>query len=125
MRVCCTLNHTYWDKRSPAAVMQVFGGRECQLRCCPRHLIAVENYVVSPKIVLRCFKMRVTQIAILVCSKFALQVCKLSANLSRQVCKCETRLQQVNASLEVTIGQACRKFALQTIAKSEYEHNPG
>ncbi|GBO23936.1 hypothetical protein AVEN_88225-1 [Araneus ventricosus] len=51
-----------------------------------------------------------TQIVILVCSKFALQVCKLSENLSRQMCKCETSLQQLNASLEVTIGQTCSKF---------------
>ncbi|GBL94655.1 hypothetical protein AVEN_83972-1 [Araneus ventricosus] len=65
-----------------------------------------------------------TQIAILVCSRLALQISKLSANLS-QVCKCETSLQQVNASLEVTIGRTCSKLALQTIAKTEYEHNPG
>ncbi|GBL94498.1 hypothetical protein AVEN_235598-1 [Araneus ventricosus] len=65
-----------------------------------------------------------TQIAILVCSRLALHICKLSANLSRQVCKCETSLQQVNASLEVTIGRTCSKLALQTIAKTEYEHNP-
>ncbi|GBM29020.1 hypothetical protein AVEN_85800-1 [Araneus ventricosus] len=65
------------------------------------------------------------QIAILVCSRLALQVCKLSANLSRQVCKCETSLQQVNASLDVTIGRTCSKLALQTIAKTEYGHNPG
>ncbi|GBM51247.1 hypothetical protein AVEN_73857-1 [Araneus ventricosus] len=60
-----------------------------------------------------------------ICSRLALQVCKLSANLSRQVCKCETSLQQVNASLEVTIGRTCSKLALQIIAKTEYEHNPG
>ncbi|GBN53423.1 hypothetical protein AVEN_249019-1 [Araneus ventricosus] len=45
-----------------------------------------------------------TQIAILVCSKFAADLHSKSANLSRQVCKCETSLQQVSASLEVTIG---------------------
>ncbi|GBM17066.1 hypothetical protein AVEN_133330-1 [Araneus ventricosus] len=58
-----------------------------------------------------------TQIAILVCSRFALQVCKLSGNLSPQVCKCETSLQHVNASLEVTIGRTCSKLALQTHCK--------
>ncbi|GBO30615.1 hypothetical protein AVEN_56310-1 [Araneus ventricosus] len=57
--------------------------------------------------------------------RLALQVCKLSANLSRQACKSETSLQQVNASLEVTIGRTCSKLALQTIAKTKYEHNPG
>ncbi|GBM58608.1 Vitamin D 25-hydroxylase [Araneus ventricosus] len=66
-----------------------------------------------------------SQIAILVCSRLALQICKLSANLSRQVRKYETSLQQFNASLEVTIGRTCSKLALQTIAKTEYEHNPG
>ncbi|GBL99478.1 Fatty acid synthase [Araneus ventricosus] len=53
----------------------------------------------------------ILKIAILVCSRLALQVCKLSENLSRQVCKCETSLQQVNASLEVTIGRTCSKPA--------------
>ncbi|GBL71358.1 hypothetical protein AVEN_231355-1 [Araneus ventricosus] len=56
---------------------------------------------------------------------FPLQDCKLFANLSRQVCKCKTSLQQVNASLEVTIGRICSKLALQTIAKTENEHIPG
>ncbi|GBM05376.1 hypothetical protein AVEN_81815-1 [Araneus ventricosus] len=46
-----------------------------------------------------------------ICSGLVLQVCKFSANLSRQVCKCERSLQQVNASLEVTIGRTCSKFA--------------
>ncbi|GBO38762.1 hypothetical protein AVEN_252274-1 [Araneus ventricosus] len=61
--------------------------------------------------------MAVTQIAILVCSKFT---AKISANLS-QVWKCETSLQQVNASLKITIGRTCSKLALQTIAKTQYE----
>ncbi|GBO34756.1 hypothetical protein AVEN_141486-1 [Araneus ventricosus] len=51
------------------------------------------------------------QIAILVCSRLALQICKLTANLRRQECKCETSLQQVNASFEVTVGRICNKFA--------------
>ncbi|GBN73049.1 hypothetical protein AVEN_183256-1 [Araneus ventricosus] len=59
-----------------------------------------------------------TQIAILVCSRLALQICKLTANLTRQECKCETSLQQVNASFEVTMGRTCSKLALQTLAKT-------
>ncbi|GBM06042.1 hypothetical protein AVEN_49425-1 [Araneus ventricosus] len=59
---------------------------------------------------------KVAQIAILVCSRLALQLCKLSANLSRQVCKCETSLQQVNASLEVTIGRTCSSLPQACIA---------
>ncbi|GBM30035.1 hypothetical protein AVEN_201612-1 [Araneus ventricosus] len=52
------------------------------------------------------------QIAILVCSKFAADLHCKSASLSRQVRKCETSLQQVDASLEVTIGRTCSKFAV-------------
>ncbi|GBO28040.1 hypothetical protein AVEN_216302-1 [Araneus ventricosus] len=46
-----------------------------------------------------------------ICSRLVLQICKLTANLSRQECKCETSLQQVNASFEVTTGRTCSKFA--------------
>ncbi|GBM59884.1 hypothetical protein AVEN_62365-1 [Araneus ventricosus] len=96
--------HHHWWKRSEKAEGAVgFGYTEIRVR--------------NP--------INTTQIAILVCSRLALQICKLSANLSRQVCKCETSLLQVNASLEVTIGRTCSKLALQTIAKTEYEHNPG
>ncbi|GBN11838.1 hypothetical protein AVEN_181396-1 [Araneus ventricosus] len=52
-----------------------------------------------------------------ICSRLPLQICKLSVNLSQQVYKCETSLQQVNARLEVTIGRTCRKLALQTHCK--------
>ncbi|GBN75722.1 hypothetical protein AVEN_8322-1 [Araneus ventricosus] len=66
-----------------------------------------------------------TQIAILVCSRLALQICKLRANLTRQECKCETSFQQVN--FEVTMGRICSKLAasnsLQIIVKTEYEHS--
>ncbi|GBM61257.1 hypothetical protein AVEN_30559-1 [Araneus ventricosus] len=58
-----------------------------------------------------------TQRAILVCSKLALQICKLAASLTRQDCKCETSLQQVNTSFEVTMGRTCSKLALQTHCK--------
>ncbi|GBL82428.1 hypothetical protein AVEN_252567-1 [Araneus ventricosus] len=46
-----------------------------------------------------------------ICSRLPLQICKLTANLSRQECKCETSLQQVNASFEVNMGRTCSKFA--------------
>ncbi|GBO17452.1 hypothetical protein AVEN_99518-1 [Araneus ventricosus] len=52
-----------------------------------------------------------------ICSRLALQICKLSSNWSRQVCKCETSLQQVNASLEVTIGRTCSEFAARLHCK--------
>ncbi|GBM12568.1 hypothetical protein AVEN_235906-1 [Araneus ventricosus] len=54
--------------------------------------------------------MEISQIAILVCSRLALQICKLAASLTRQECKCETSLQQVNASFEVTMGRTCSKL---------------
>ncbi|GBL85411.1 hypothetical protein AVEN_34600-1 [Araneus ventricosus] len=53
-----------------------------------------------------------SQIVILVCSKLALQICKLAASLTRQERKCETSLQQVNASFEVIMGRTCSKLAL-------------
>ncbi|GBN21260.1 hypothetical protein AVEN_33650-1 [Araneus ventricosus] len=66
------------------------------------------------------------QIAILVYSKLALQICKLAASLTRQECKRETSFQQVNASFEVTMGQrTCSKLALQTIAKNKVRTQPG
>ncbi|GBM70364.1 hypothetical protein AVEN_151496-1 [Araneus ventricosus] len=45
---CCT----GWVILPPAGVERKFGGRECRLRCCPRYLTTIENYEVSPKIVL-------------------------------------------------------------------------
>ncbi|GBL99281.1 hypothetical protein AVEN_177314-1 [Araneus ventricosus] len=65
-----------------------------------------------------------TQIAILVCSKFAADLhCNLTANLSRQECKCETSLQQVNASFEVTMGRTCSKFAADLHCKLIANYN--
>ncbi|GBN08495.1 hypothetical protein AVEN_176643-1 [Araneus ventricosus] len=46
-----------------------------------------------------------------ICSRLALQICKVTANLSRQECKCEISLQQVNTSFEVTMGRTCSKFS--------------
>ncbi|GBM53103.1 hypothetical protein AVEN_130759-1 [Araneus ventricosus] len=71
-----------------------------------------------------------TQIAILVSSKVAaILLCKSTTNLTLQECKLETSLQHVNFSFEVTTRQICHKFvtsnSLQTIAKTEYEHNLG
>ncbi|GBM34994.1 hypothetical protein AVEN_2041-1 [Araneus ventricosus] len=70
-------------------------------------------------------KKEISLIAILVCSRLAVQICKLAASLTRQECKCETGLQQVNGSFEVTMGRTCSKLALQIIEKAEFEHNPG
>ncbi|GBO36070.1 hypothetical protein AVEN_69543-1 [Araneus ventricosus] len=51
----------------------------------------------------------------------------LATSLSRQECKLETTLKQVNANELVTTLQTCHKLAashsLQTIAKTEYEDN--
>ncbi|GBL94408.1 hypothetical protein AVEN_7379-1 [Araneus ventricosus] len=57
-------------------------------------------------------------------SNFSLQQ-TCTASFLQNCHKCETSLQQINGSLEVTIGRTCRKLALQTTAKTEYEHNPG
>ncbi|GBO35581.1 hypothetical protein AVEN_52713-1 [Araneus ventricosus] len=52
-----------------------------------------------------------TQIAILVCSKLALQICKLAARLTRQECKLERSLKQACRSDEVTTRRTCSKLA--------------
>ncbi|GBN92296.1 hypothetical protein AVEN_14318-1 [Araneus ventricosus] len=57
-------------------------------------------------------------------SNLALQICKLEARLTRQECKLETSLIQVNANELVTTCQTCH-VKLQIIAKREYEHNLG
>ncbi|GBO11808.1 hypothetical protein AVEN_30244-1 [Araneus ventricosus] len=64
-------------------------------------------------------------IAILVCSNFALQICKLTANLTRQECNVKQVCSKFRSHLGTNLQQACRKLALQIIAKTEYEHNPG
>ncbi|GBO31235.1 hypothetical protein AVEN_129773-1 [Araneus ventricosus] len=69
-----------------------------------------------------------TQIAILVCSNLALQICMHAASLTWQECKLETTLKQVIANEEVTTRRTCSKLvasnSLQTIAKTEYADEP-
>ncbi|GBN55930.1 hypothetical protein AVEN_169468-1 [Araneus ventricosus] len=72
----------------------------------PRTLLGL-RVIVSPV----AHEHPVSQIAILVCSSLALQICKLAAKLTRQECKCATSLQQVNASFEVTTRRTCCKLA--------------
>ena len=50
-----------------------------------------------------------------ICSSLALQVCKFAASSSWQVCKFITRLQQINASAQVTIPQTCSKLVVQVV----------
>ncbi|GBM73121.1 hypothetical protein AVEN_46420-1 [Araneus ventricosus] len=58
---------------------------------------------------------RVTQIAILVCSKVAaIWLCKSAASLTRQDCKFTKSLKQVIASFVVTMRQACNKLAVSS-----------
>ncbi|GBN58900.1 hypothetical protein AVEN_180093-1 [Araneus ventricosus] len=57
------------------------------------------------------------QIAILVCSKVALQICKLATNLTQQESKLET-------SYRKRVSHHASN-SLQTIAKTEYEDNLG
>ncbi|GBM94623.1 hypothetical protein AVEN_222243-1 [Araneus ventricosus] len=54
---------------------------------------------------------RSTKMAILVCSKLALQICKLAARLTRQECKLETSLKPACRSDEVTTRRTCNKHA--------------
>ncbi|GBM36376.1 hypothetical protein AVEN_176069-1 [Araneus ventricosus] len=67
-----------------------------------------------------------TQIAILVCSNLAPQICKLATNLTRQEFR---SLKQVIANVLDTTSRTCRMLvatnSLQTVAKTEYEHNLG
>ncbi|GBM90285.1 hypothetical protein AVEN_189068-1 [Araneus ventricosus] len=45
-------------------------------------------------------------------NSLAQHICKLAARLARQECKCETSLQQVNGSFEVTTRRTCSKLAM-------------
>ncbi|GBO11222.1 hypothetical protein AVEN_32120-1 [Araneus ventricosus] len=63
-----------------------------------------------------------------ICNRLALQICKLTANLSRvkQVC---IKLTQASKSpwdeLAANLQQTCTANSFQIIAETEYKHNPG
>ncbi|GBN67882.1 hypothetical protein AVEN_236530-1 [Araneus ventricosus] len=57
------------------------------------------------------------------CSKLALQICKLAARMTRQECKCETSLLQVNASFEVTTRRTCSKPATSNSLQTQQKQS--
>ncbi|GBN93656.1 hypothetical protein AVEN_29577-1 [Araneus ventricosus] len=69
-------------------------------------------------------KLSLTHIAILVCSKLALQICKL-ARLTRQECKLETSLQKRQSHHATNLQQACHVKLIANIAKTEYRKKLG
>ncbi|GBN61139.1 hypothetical protein AVEN_28391-1 [Araneus ventricosus] len=64
------------------------------------------------------------QIAILVCSNLALQICKLATNLTRQECKLETSYRKRVGHQASNLSQACRIKCIANYSKNRVRRQP-